>query len=100
MKLYKTYMFRTKDPIIDAFRTAFSDSGMTKAQLVKESNVSAGTFNGWLGGKTRRPQFATMAASIRGLGADGITFGTNGAPRITGVRRAPPKHLKLVGSSK
>ena len=162
MKLYKSYMFKTKDPILDAFHTALDDSGMTTTEVALASNVSVSTYRAWRTGKTRRPQFAArislekniedimtthlgsmelesmelvrvfakhepytdghlgqvikemeklgspvikvvewrgdyIAAGVRSLGGDGITFGKDGSPRITGVRKAPARpKLRVV----
>ncbi len=65
---YKSYMFREKDPIIDALRTAVSDSTLTNRGVQEQSGVSATTIHNWFHGKTRRPQFATVAAVARACG--------------------------------
>lgn len=68
MKMYKTYMFRTKDPVIDLLRTAVKDSGMKYGKIAKESGVSATTLHNWFHGATRRPQFASTQAVAIALG--------------------------------
>lgn len=81
---YKSYMFREKDPIIDALRTAVSDSQMTYTEIHADSGVSKSTIHNWFGGKTRRPQFATVSAVARSLGKTGIKWaGNSGHPRFT-----------------
>lgn len=95
LRLYKSYNFRNKAPIIDAIFTSVDDSGMSWSELAKTSNVALGTIKGWRG-KTRRPQFATTAAIVRALpGETGIMFDEAGRPYIVGVRRKPK--LKGVG---
>lgn len=59
---YKSYLFREKDYVIDALRTAHSDSRKTYQEVADDSGVKVGTLRSWFGGKTRRPQFATVAA--------------------------------------
>ena len=98
MKLYRSYVFRTKDPIIDALRTALDDAGMTRAELSLGSSVAPSTIKNWFDGKTRTPKFMTMASAIRSIGADGVMFGSDGRPRIVGVRRQNRPKLKVVGS--
>ena len=43
MRLYKSYVFRDKDPIIDAMRTAFEDAGGSYAHISAKTNVSRST---------------------------------------------------------
>lgn len=68
MKLYKTYSFRDKDPVIDLLRTAIKDSGVSHKRISEDSGVSQGTLSNWFVGPTRRPQFATTQAVARALG--------------------------------
>jgi hypothetical protein len=84
---YKSYMFREKDPIIDALRTAVSEaqvSGTHKTYTIlsNASGVSTTTLHGWFHGKTRRPQFATTAAVGRALGKKGVVWTANGCKLI------------------
>jgi hypothetical protein len=75
MKLYKSYMFRGKDPAIDELRTVVQDETGDKA--LKRSTLTAieesggptvSCMQGWFRGKTRRPQNATLEAAGRALG--------------------------------
>lgn len=59
---YKSYLFRTKDPIIDKIHTVIDDSGMSYREINERSGVSTSAMNGWINGATRRPQFCTIAA--------------------------------------
>jgi len=70
LKLYKSYSFEEKDPIIDRARTAMQDSGWSYSRLSEESGVSDHCMREWFEGKTRRPQFATVAAFFGALGYD------------------------------
>jgi hypothetical protein len=88
LNLYKSYVFRDKDPIINAMRTAFEDAGGSFKSISMRSNVSYSTVHNWFKGKTRRPQFATVAEFTIACGKHGIIFGANGDPRLVG--RATP----------
>lgn len=68
LKPYKSYVFREKDPIIDKCRTVVQDSGLSYAEISDASGVSTACMAGWFGGKTRRPQFATLNAVGRACG--------------------------------
>jgi transcriptional regulator with XRE-family HTH domain len=70
LKLYKTYSFRDKDPIIDRLRTLVADNGTSYADIGADSGVSPHTLWQWFRGPTRRPQFATVKAVARALGHD------------------------------
>lgn len=70
MKIYKSYMFRNKDPIIDKLRTIVKDSMISYVELSANSGVSTGTLHNWFYGETRRPQFASTMAVARALGYD------------------------------
>lgn len=67
-KLYKSYVFRDKDPIIDATRTIVQASKKSYAEIGEASGVSPTTLNNWFQGTTRRPQFCTINAVGRALG--------------------------------
>lgn len=69
LKPYKSYNFRDKDPVIDVLRTAREDGHVRMTDLTAASGVSATTYYNWWQGKTRRPQFATVAACARAMGA-------------------------------
>ena len=83
LRVYKSYNFIDKDPVIDAIRTAVSDSGLSYKQIHDKSNVATGTLNSWLNGKTKRPMFATCWAVARACGKRGMTAGRDGKPRFT-----------------
>jgi hypothetical protein len=65
---YKSYSFIDKDPIIDQIRTIYQDSGANYMWIKEHSGVSPNTLVNWFGGKTRRPQAATVNAVLRCLG--------------------------------
>ena len=95
---YKSYVFRDKDPIIDAARTAFEDAGGSYAEIAARSSVSYSTVRAWFNGKTRRPQFATIAEFAIACGKHGIVFGAGGTPRFVG--RAVPKEQRAFTGAK
>ena len=68
--LYKTYMFKNKDPIIDRMRTIVQAEQISYQELASMSGVTAPTLYGWFHGATKRPQHATAMAVIRALGYD------------------------------
>lgn len=72
LRPYRSYNFREKDPVIDVLRTACEDAKARLTDLCADSGVSPTTYYNWWKGKTRRPQFATVAACARALGADAI----------------------------
>ncbi len=72
LRLYRTYRFIDKDPVIDKVRTVLQDEGLLKKPgLVHQlSGVATATLNNWFDGETKRPQHATIAAVISSLGYD------------------------------
>ena len=68
MRMYKSYSFVDKDPVLDTIRTAIQDLGLTYREVSELSDVSETTLVGWFHGKTRRPQHATIMAVMRGIG--------------------------------
>lgn len=72
VKLYKTYAFKDKDPVIDHLRTAVQKDGGSYSKISTDSGVSYTTLSNWFDGATKRPQFATVAAVARSLGPDGV----------------------------
>jgi hypothetical protein len=74
MKLYRSYMFRSKDPVIDQLRTAIQDKlgrqfdyGDLKA-IEDDGGPTAGAMGSWFWGKTRRPQNSSIEAAGRSMG--------------------------------
>ena len=83
--LYTSYLFRDKDPVIDVMRGVVEDANMSYQDVRDESGVSKSTIRNWFHGKTRRPQFATVAAVAGACGA-GVNIGRyqvkpNGKPK-------------------
>jgi hypothetical protein len=69
LKLYKSYMFTDrKDPVIDQVRTVAQSRNADYVEISAASGVSATTVRNWFEGDTCRPQYATVAAVLGGLG--------------------------------
>jgi len=73
---YKSYNFRTKDPVIDQLRTMFQDefggvNGLKHKALAavhEEGGPSTTCMRAWFFGKTRRPTSAAVEAAGRAIG--------------------------------
>jgi hypothetical protein len=74
MKLYKSYMFRDKDPAIDEFRTVMQDAygpKITNKNMVEIEDMggpTSQTIRNWFFGETKRPQNCSIEAAGRALG--------------------------------
>lgn len=79
---YKSYLFTTRDPILEVITAARSQQRMKFATIHKNGGPTPATLRNWESGKTRRPQFCTIAAASRTLGKRGIMFGPKGAPYL------------------
>lgn len=72
---YKSYNFKEHDPILDQIDrlrelTGLNGKPAAATFVSAQSGVSVGTVNNWRDRKVRRPQFASVKAVVRGLGAD------------------------------
>lgn len=73
-KLYKSYLFRTKDPVIDELRTLIEDATKAKikhaalSKIERDGGPSASAMRGWFFGKVRRPQTSAVEAAGRAVG--------------------------------
>lgn len=79
LPVYRTYAFKptAKDPIIDKLRTLIEDKGASYAHIHENSGVSTSTLYNWFNGKTRRPQFSTIAAVAGALGKNFVMVDKN-----------------------
>lgn len=69
---YEAYFFRSseQDPIVDWLK---SKKGETKdSEIENGGGPKRGTLNSWWSGKTRKPQFTTVAATCVVLGITSI----------------------------
>lgn len=70
IQIYRSYRFIDKDPVIDKLRTIVNDEGLTDSEAARIATLSPATTHNWFFGKTRRPQFASIAAVTSSLGYD------------------------------
>jgi hypothetical protein len=74
LPIYKSYMFRDKDPAIDELRTVIADvkgervNKKALREIEQDGGPTAGCMGAWFFGKTKRPQNATLEAAGRTLG--------------------------------
>jgi hypothetical protein len=73
MRLYRSYMFRNKDPVIDELRTLVNDAyGRVGYKAYKQIEADGGPsvtcMTNWFEGDTKRPQSASVEAAGRSLG--------------------------------
>jgi hypothetical protein len=68
LRLYRSYNFVDKDPIIDELRTIDEKEGLSYTQIHWLSGISVSTMRNWFDGKTKRPQNASIEAFARALG--------------------------------
>jgi len=94
MKPYRSYTFRTVDPILDEIEGVIRESGL-RTKDITEGNVSPSTLNSWRKRKTKRPQFATISAVALACGATAIKY-VDGKPVFIMPRRA----LKVIAGGK
>lgn len=86
LKLYKSYSFRDKDPVIDTMRTMIADEKVSYAEVSEQSGVSHTTLYNWFNGKTKRPQYATVMAVAGSLGYRAEWVNAN-ASKVIKLRR-------------
>ncbi len=81
---YKAYSFIDKDPIIDVLRTIKRESLMKDSEIHSEGGPAIATLRNWFNGKTRRPQFATVAAAAVAMGHNSLPLTSEGRQKIKG----------------
>jgi hypothetical protein len=79
---YKSYLFIDKDPVIDALRGEISIQKIKLKQIADNGGPTYSTLHNWFSGNTRRPQFATVMATVRTLGKKGVTTNGRGTPYL------------------
>src|ERR1700739_1300112 len=70
IRVYRTYNYIDKNPVIDKVRTLVQDQGLIKKLgIVHEiSGVATTTLDNWFNGTTRNPQHGTICAVVTSLG--------------------------------
>jgi len=81
LKLYKSYNFTNKDPIIDKMR-GFT-KGFSYSEIAEKSGVSHTTLHNWFEGKTQRPQYATVMAVAHACGFKVVFVKRGGKVEVT-----------------
>ena len=72
--LYKSYVFRDKDPVIDELRTLAEQhfghriDGNVLTQIADDGGPTSGCMWAWFFGDTKRPQNPTIEAAGRAMG--------------------------------
>ena len=74
LRIYRSYLFVDKDPIIDSMRTVQALSKKTYEDVERESGIRRSTLRNWFSGNVKRPQFATVAAFARAHGCNTISL--------------------------
>lgn len=78
MRVYKSYLFKDKEPVIDMTRTLFEDffgrriDGKMLAEIEKSGGPTTGCMRGWFFGETKRPKNETIEASGRAIGYERV----------------------------
>jgi DNA-binding phage protein len=70
LKPYKTYRFTGQDPMVGKVLDACDAAGVKNAVVARESGVASTTLGNWRKRKTKRPQFATLNATLMALGKE------------------------------
>jgi hypothetical protein len=69
---YRTYNWRTKNPVIDKVRTVLQEEGLyarNKRQMLHNlTGVAVATYEGWFEGATKDPKHTTIMATMSALG--------------------------------
>lgn len=74
MKMYKSYSFRTKDPVIDELRTIIEKETGERIKrrhlkkIEEDGGPTTSAMSQWFFGKTMRPSSAAMEAAGRSVG--------------------------------
>jgi len=79
---YKAYPFVDKDPVIDVLRTLKRDTDMSDGEITAGGGPTTSTLRNWFKGKTRRPQFATVAAAAVAMGATSLPLTSEGRQKL------------------
>lgn len=68
IKVYKSYNFVDKDPSIDFVHSLMDRHNMSPQKVQDGGGPTAATVYNWINGKTKRPQFCTVAAATLACG--------------------------------
>lgn len=74
LPIYKSYVFRDKEPVIDEMRTLIEDhfgerlNSKSFNKILEAGGPSTACLHSWFFGTTKRPQNATIEAAGRAMG--------------------------------
>jgi hypothetical protein len=94
MKVYGTYRFKDKDPVIDIARTCVEiyaklhglEWGPALREISKSSGVSKDCMYRWFRGHTRYPRFCTIVAVVHATGREVSVGKQSSKPRFRVVK--------------
>jgi hypothetical protein len=69
-KPYKSYYFKTHDPVLTRVSGLIADYGGDLKAISGLSGVSVSCMRRWMEGTTRRPTYAAVTAVIQALGCE------------------------------
>ena len=70
LKPYKLYKFSGQDPMTGKVLDELEEAGLNLSAAGRESGVAASTLGNWRKKKTKRPQFATLNATLMAVGKE------------------------------
>jgi len=75
---YSGYFFSEQDPIVGYILALKREKKLTNTKLSAKTKVAASTYGNWESKKTKRPQFATIAATGVALGLTSLPLTSEG----------------------
>ena len=99
LNLYSSYNFIDKDPVIDLMRTVSEKQEIGIPRIAAQSGVSEGTIRNWFYGKTKKPQFATVAAVMAAMGYR-VDWRRQEGAAILSAREMMDRVIKTIGKAK
>lgn len=97
VQFLKTYRFMPseKDPIINCVHGLMKAQNLNPNKLHGMTGVSATTLYNWFDGPTRRPQWATVSATLAGMGYE-VQLTAHGHKVKNGLSAEAPRIIKAV----
>jgi transcriptional regulator with XRE-family HTH domain len=91
LKVYKSYNFRDKNPVVDVLRTAMRKLGWNHKRLSDETGISRTTIKAIFSGPTKDPRHGTICRLAIALGQSNMrlvpearTAAARKEPKVTG----------------
>lgn len=80
---YKAYPFQEKDPILSVLWSIKRNQGIKDEEIKVNGGPAVATLRAWWpDGKTRRPQFATIAAAAMAMGLTELPLSGEGRQKL------------------